>query len=88
MNRLSIVFLALLLLAAAPQHRTPVSQAKPSAAAIPVPVQTYNLNLTGPEIAYIAQALQTRPYADVAPLLNKMQQQVNAQAPALKGSTK
>jgi hypothetical protein len=41
--------------------------------------QTYQLMVTVPEINVIAKGLGTLPYNDVAPLMQKLQQQITSQ---------
>jgi len=41
--------------------------------------QTYQLMVTVPEINVIAKGLGTLPYNDVAPLMQKLQQQITTQ---------
>lgn len=52
-------------------------------AAAQAPPRAYTLTVTAQDVAMIAQALQARPYAEVAPLLAKLAAEVSAQdAPA------
>lgn len=53
--------------------------AAPALAQDAPPVKDYDLNLSRSEIAYIAKVLQTQPFQEVAPLLNKIQEQINEQ---------
>ena len=48
-------------------------------AAIAAPPAEYTLTLTPAEVQNVATALSKQPYADVATLIAKMQQQINEQ---------
>lgn len=48
---------------------------------VPVPPQEFTIKLTGPELDVIGKGLGTQPFNDVAPLLQKLREQVQAQQP-------
>ena len=52
-----------------------------SPVAAQTPAQTFTLTVTSQDLSVIGTALADRPYKDVAPILNNLNQQVNAQLP-------
>jgi len=52
-----------------------------AAISLPAYAEDFTIKLTGPELDIIGKGLGTQPFNDVAPLLQKLREQVAAQQP-------